>query len=147
MRSFQTLDGISQDAGVEAELPCCGEPPLIAGELLGTLGSHQVASLEPLKIGIEFPLKTLPHSYALHHKRHLGRIAALLTDKPPRTARLFRRNLTFLADNDCNSALGEAIGSGSPDDAAADNRDNRFLDHPSNLCHWSGRACLAMLPV
>ena len=72
---------LGQDARVEAELPCDGEPPLIACELLGTLGGHQVAILDPLKIGLEFPLKALPQLYGLDHEQHLGRVAALLANE------------------------------------------------------------------
>ena len=83
------------------------------------IGQNQVATLDPLQIGLQLCLQTLPDAVTSHHQRQLGRIPALLAHKTPVAAGLLKPHVTLFTYDHRHASFGQIIGGRTPNDTAS----------------------------
>ena len=85
------------------------------------ISQNQVTALDPLKIGLQLRLQTLPDAVTGHHQRQLGRIPALLAHKTPVAAGLLKSYVALFTHHHRHASFGQIIGGRTSDDTAPHN--------------------------
>ena len=115
-----------EDLGLKAMGARLLAPALEGGGVFVVEPEAEIATLDPLKVGVEFLAETLPEFDGLDGERDEMRVADLLMHPAPIAGGLFVTDRALVDEDDVDTALGEVVGGGAAHDAAADDHDVCF---------------------
>src|SRR5687767_9817146 len=110
-----------EHASTDAERPSVLAAPLLpSGDLLRIVGCVEQAALTETKVTPDIALHLFPVAKRQRGERQLAHVAVLLAAPAPVAAGLLAADVTLFEKGDREPALGQEIGRGNADDAAAD---------------------------